>query len=151
MSTQKTKTCISVFVSSTYEDLKEHREEVLNVLHKFETFPYGMEFFGATFNTPLEECLEKVGASQIYIGIFAHRYGSIETKSGKSFTQLEYEEAQRLRLPSLIYIIDDNHPVQPKCIETNPKKIKNFLCLRKNWEKTILRINLRLLTILQRS
>jgi hypothetical protein len=47
------------------------------------------------------------------------RYGTIDPSSGKSLTQLEYEEARSLRLPSLIYIIDeDTHPVLPRHVET---------------------------------
>lgn len=46
------------------------------------------------------------------------RYGSIDVESGKSLTQLEYEEAQKLRLPSLIYLLDEERqPVLPKYIE----------------------------------
>ena len=36
-------------------------------------------------------------------------------------TRLEYDEAQRLELPSLIYIIDEeNQPILPKHVETGP-------------------------------
>lgn len=46
------------------------------------------------------------------------RYGSLDGESGKSFTHLEYEEAQRLRLPSLIYLLDEERqPVVPKHID----------------------------------
>lgn len=101
MATQKTKQYIPVFVGSTYVDLRDYRAEVQKVLIKFETIVKGMEFFGSTPNTPLDECIKKIRESEIYIGIFAHRYGSIDETSGKSFTHLEYEEAQKLKLPSL--------------------------------------------------
>src|SRR5688572_25395828 len=39
----------------------------------------------------------------------------------RSMTHLEYDEAQRLELPSLIYIIDEeNQPILPKHVETGP-------------------------------
>jgi hypothetical protein len=46
------------------------------------------------------------------------RYGSVDAATGKSLTQLEYEEAQRVGLPSLIYCLDeDRQPVLPRHIE----------------------------------
>ena len=60
-----------------------------------------MEFFGALPETPKEECLRLVRSANVYVGIFGLRYGFIDTESGKSLTQLEYEEAQAMRLPSL--------------------------------------------------
>ena len=38
----------SVFVSSTYEDLKEERQEVVNALLQMDCFPVGMEYFNAS-------------------------------------------------------------------------------------------------------
>lgn len=116
---------IPVFIGSTYEDLKDYRQAVQNELVRLETIIKGMEYFGSTPNTPLEECLIKVRESKIYIGIFAMRYGSVEEKSQKSFTHLEFEEAQRLNLPSLIYIIDENNqPVLPKYVDTGENAVK---------------------------
>jgi hypothetical protein len=52
------------------------------------------------------------------VGIVGMRYGSIDPANGKSLSQLEYEEARALRLPCLIYVIDeDRHPVLPRHIE----------------------------------
>ena len=78
-----------------------------------------MESFGALPETPKEECLRLVRSANAYVGIFGMRYGTIDPSSGKSLTQLEYEEAKALRLPCLIYIIDENtHSVLPKHVET---------------------------------
>ena len=41
------------------------------------------------------------------------RYGSIPDGYDQSMTHLEYDEAQRLELPSLIYIIDEE--ISPSC------------------------------------
>ena len=81
-----------------------------------------MEYFGSKPGRPKDECLKAVSSCRIYIGIFAMRYGSIDEETGKSMTQLEYEEACRLKLPSLIYLIDeDKQPVLPKFVETGEK------------------------------
>jgi hypothetical protein len=74
----------------------------------------GMEYFGSRPETPKDECLRIVRGCRAYIGIFAIRYGSIDPETGKSFAQLEYEEAQRIGLPSLIYLIDEERqPILP--------------------------------------
>lgn len=115
MPTQRT---LPVFVSSTFSDLRPYRNAVREALHRLEAVVRGMEYFGATPDTPKEECLRIVRGCQAYVGIFAMRYGSIDPETGRSFTHLEYEEAQRLRLPSLVYLIDeDRQPVFPRDID----------------------------------
>ena len=96
----------SIFVSSTFTDLERHRQVVREAIAKLEYGSKAMEFFGALPDTPKEECLRLVRSANSYIGIFAMRYGFVDPDSDKSLTQLEYEEAQALRLPSLIYLID---------------------------------------------
>lgn len=109
----------SIFVSSTFADLQRHRQLVREVIGRLEYGSKAMEFFGALPETPKDECLRLVRSANAYVGIFAMRYGFVDTQSGKSLTQLEYEEAQAIRLPSLIYLMDeDAHPVLPKHVDT---------------------------------
>jgi len=116
---------VPVFVGSTYEDLKEHRQFVKEALHRLEKIVRGMEYFGSKPGTPKEECLKAVRSCEVYIGIFAMRYGSIDEETGKSMTELEYDEAQRLKIPSLIYLIDEElQPVLPKFVDTDEKAEK---------------------------
>ncbi|HEY8118570.1 MAG TPA: DUF4062 domain-containing protein [Methylophilaceae bacterium] len=111
----------SVFVSSTFADLARHRQLVRDAIAKLEYGSKAMEFFGALPDTPKEECLRLVRSANLYVGIFAMRYGFIDHASEKSLTQLEYEEAQAIRLPSLIYVMDEEaHPVFPKHVDTGP-------------------------------
>lgn len=117
----------SIFVSSTFVDLERHRQLVREAISKLEIDSKAMEVFGALPDTPKEECLRLVRSSNAYIGIFSMRYGHIDPASEKSLTQLEYEEAQTLHLPSLIYIIDENaHPVLPKYVDTGASAEKLF-------------------------
>jgi hypothetical protein len=107
-----------IFVSSTFLDLEEHRRLVQDAIARLEHGTRAMEFFGALANSPREECLRLVRASEVFLGIVGMRYGSLDPETGKSLSQLEYEEAIALRLPCLIYLIDeDHHPVLPRHIE----------------------------------
>ena len=118
-----------VFVGSTFTDLQPHREAVQKALHVLETVVRGMEYFGALPDTPKDECLRIVRSCRAYVGIFAMRYGSVDPATTKSLTQLEYEEAQRIGLPSLIYLLDEERqPVLPAHIEfgDGAEKLKTF-------------------------
>ena len=107
-----------VFVGSTFLDLEAHRAAVRDAIHRLEGVVRGMEFFGSLPETPKEECLRIVRSCRAYVGLFAMRYGSVDESTGKSLTHLEYEEAQRIGLPSLIYLVDeDRQPVLPRHID----------------------------------
>jgi hypothetical protein len=109
----------SVFVSSTFADLERHRLLVREAITKLEHSSTSMEFFGALPDTPKEECLRLVRSANVYVGIFGMRYGHVDPITEKSFTQLEYEEGQVVRLPNLIYLIDEeSHPVLAKHVDT---------------------------------
>jgi hypothetical protein len=96
-----------VFISSTYEDLAEHRRAVWQLLEDFDASVRGMEQFGARPDAPLQTCLAEIEQSDVYVGIIGFRVGSIEASSGKSFTQLEYEYALQLDKVVLIYMADE--------------------------------------------
>lgn len=117
-----------VFLSSTYEDLEEHRQAILRMLARFKRQVTGMEYFGARSGEPLEECLKEVRESGVYLGIIGTRYGSI-AKDGKSFTELEYEEALAQKKDIRIYILDEqNHPILPKFVDKgeNADRLSRF-------------------------
>lgn len=112
---------IPIFVGSTYTDLMGYRDAVKDALHRLEFIVKGMEYFGSKPGAPIDECMNAVRSSQVYIGVFGMRYGSIPPGYSKSMTHLEYDEAQYIKLPSLIYIIDEeSQPILPKHVETGP-------------------------------
>ncbi|MDR3313015.1 MAG: DUF6273 domain-containing protein [Oscillospiraceae bacterium] len=82
-----------VFISSTYEDLKEERLQVINaLLEAGKFFPVSMEAFVADGDEQFE-CIKKyIDVSDYYIVIIAGRYGS-PAPDGKSYTEKEYDYA----------------------------------------------------------
>lgn len=98
----------NIFISSTYQDLQLHRNQIWSVLQNFDVDVIGMEKFGARKSKPLETCLTEITSCDIYIGIVSMCYGSIDDETGKSYTQLEYDKAKVLGLEILIYLIDEN-------------------------------------------
>lgn len=118
-----------IFVSSTKEDLVPYREAVESALTSMEHIPLGMEFFVSSPDSPIDACLSTVRRSQLYIVIVGMRYGSIEEGSGKSFTELEYDEAVKNKIPILAFIIDEERcAILPKYVDVGEKaeKLKDF-------------------------
>lgn len=118
-----------IFISSTYEDMLPYREAVSDALTSIEHLPIGMEQFVSTPDRPLDVCLTDVRRCQLYIVLVGMRYGSIDDETGKSFTELEYEEALKNNIPVLAFVINENEcPVLPKFVDTgvSAEKLKHF-------------------------
>jgi len=100
-----------VFVSSTYTDLIEHRQAVSARIRQLGAVDVAREYLGARDERPKDECIRLVRQeSDIFIGIYAHRYGTIPVGETKSITELEYIAASNVGIKRLIYIADDNIP-----------------------------------------
>src|SRR3990172_2601151 len=97
-----------IFVSSTTQDLIDYRRAVITAISRSGHTPICMEHQSAKDTTPLEESLRKVHDSNLYVGIFAWRYGFIPPKSDASITEMEYREAVRHGIPTLIFLLDEN-------------------------------------------
>jgi len=134
MPPKKSTTRKTVFISSTFLDLKEERKKVWDTLEKFDVTVKGMEQFGARKTNPLATCISEVEQSDIYVGIIGMRYGSEEQNSGKSYSQLEYEKAVEQNLEILIYLIDEeNSNVTPNLIQYEKiPKLNNFKTILKD-------------------
>ena len=98
-----------VYLSSTWKDLVEHRKAAMDSIRKGDCECKGMEDYPALAEPAARFCPEDVARCDIYVGIFAHSYGSIPDGHDRSFTELEYREAQRLGIPSLIFVVDESH------------------------------------------
>ena len=100
-----------VFISSTSIDLPEYREAVKNAIISVGFLPIGMETWPKTGENPVDKCRRMVDESEIYIGIYAYRYGwQPDGFGGKSITELEYDWAGEKGIPRLCFIMSDDHP-----------------------------------------
>lgn len=123
----------TVFVCSTFSNLTQEREGVLDAIRRLKLQHDSMEFFGARAEQPIETCLDEVRASDVLVVIIGHRYGTIVPGLGISYSEAEYTEGFRLKKPCLIYMRDENVPVLPKHIERDPEKLKLF----ERWKETL--------------
>src|SRR3954451_24337086 len=84
-----------VFVSSTYEDLREERAELQKALLKLNALPVGMELFPSAGNETWDFIKKQIDDSDYYVVVVAGRYGSEHT-DGLSFTEKEYDYARAI-------------------------------------------------------
>lgn len=115
-----------IFVSSTFEDLKEERRKVQDAILSMYHFPIGMEMFSAADEGQWEIIKETIDSSDYYILIIGYRYGSVIENgedAGISYTQKEYRYAVSQGIPVLAFFIDSKKvAVTPDKMEQNVKK-----------------------------
>ena len=110
-----------VYISSTYEDLKDHREAIYRALRRLGHDVRAMEDYVATDQRPIDKCIADVSACDVYVGILAWRYGFVPTDhnpDGLSITELEYRKAKELGKPLLIFMANEKAPWPPEFIDT---------------------------------
>jgi formylglycine-generating enzyme required for sulfatase activity len=112
----------TIYLSSTYEDLKEYRTVVFEALRKAGHQVDGMEDCVAADQRPVDKCLKDVEKAEIYIGLFAFRYGYTppaehNNPNGLSITELEYRRAEVLGKPRLAFLAKDDAGIPLKHVD----------------------------------
>jgi len=108
-----------VFVSSTSKDLYVYREQVRSVLVQRQVQPIMMEDFPAVSRDATELCKQKVEESDLFIGIYAKRYGYCPKGNDKSITEMEFEWAKQAKLETLIFVLSPDCKLEP----SNPVEV----------------------------
>lgn len=98
---------LQVFVSSTYTDLLAERQAAVSAILKAGHIPAGMELFTAGDQSQLDVIYRWIDESDVYMLILGGRYGSIEPKSGLSYTELEYDYAVSKNKPLFAVALKD--------------------------------------------
>ncbi|HXP78848.1 MAG TPA: DUF4062 domain-containing protein [Verrucomicrobiae bacterium] len=124
-----------IFLSSTSLDLSEARQRILKLLSVVPADLVHMEMFGSDETLPLDYALEQVRRSDLFIGVYAERYGSIDPSTGKSITELEYLEARKMLAEGhlsglLVYLLDPKADWRVDQIDRDPDRISALLALK---------------------
>ncbi len=113
-----------VFVSSTYEDLRAERQEVMQALLELDCIPSGMELFPAADEEQWSLIKRVIDECDYYIIICAGRYGSV-APSGLSYTEMEYQYALETGKPTLAFLHKNPQSLPlAKCEQTDEGKAK---------------------------
>jgi len=88
----------------------------------------------------IDSSLQMVRDSAAYVGIISHKYGQIpkcpiRNPKNLSITELEFDEAQRLNRPILLFIMGDEHQVIRRNVETNASKLEKLTDFRERAKK----------------
>src|SRR5215217_5340651 len=124
---------LQVFVSSTYQDLRDERQGAVEAILTAGHIPAGMELFAAGDESQMNVIRRWIRESDVFLLILGGRYGSIDSNSGLSYVHLEYREALLLQKPMFAVVVDDKHQEKrvkrfgTVVVETeNPTKLKEF-------------------------
>ena len=127
----------SVFISSTYEDLKNERQALMGVALENNFIPVGMEQFHAAPTSQWNVITKMIDECDFYLLVIGGRYGSIDEDTGISYTEKEYNYAKGKGLPVLVLIKEssaiteseqdtgDDKYVKMKKLDEFRKRVKN--------------------------
>jgi tetratricopeptide (TPR) repeat protein len=108
---------MKTFLSSTYLDLKDHRHAAIEALERLGQEVGRMEVFGARPDEPTTACLNEVKACDLFVGVYAYRYGFIPPEAGVSITEQEFNHAVQLGKPIFCFFVNEDYPWPPKLVE----------------------------------
>ena len=116
-----------IYVSSTFLDLKDHREQVERVIRRMGHTDVAIEYYVAEDKRPVAKCLDDVAACDVYVGIYAWRYGWIPTENNPanlSITEMEFRQAEDKHKPCLIFLLRDDAPWARSKMDRDTTKIE---------------------------
>lgn len=92
-----------VFVSSTFRDLEDERQEVMHALLELDCMPAGMELFPAANESQWNLIKRVIDDCDYYVLIIGGRYGSVGP-DGLSYTEMEYRYALEKGKPVISFL-----------------------------------------------
>jgi len=126
-----------IFVSSSFQDLQDYRLAAIRVLRQLGHEVVAMEDFVAGSEVPLKQMLDKVQRCELYVGLFAWRYGFVPkptvtagdatdpadpkvpeaTYGTTSITHYEYLQAKAKGIDCLAFLLDERVPWPPHLVD----------------------------------
>ncbi|WP_191600206.1 DUF4062 domain-containing protein [Marinomonas algicola] len=127
-----------IFVSSTFSDLIEERQEVMQALLELDCIPVGMELFPAADDDQWTLIKGLIDDCDYYVLIQAGRYGSIGPE-GRSYTQMEYEYALEKNIPIISFLHSDVSKIEKGKSEDVAESIEKLNAFRNLVQKKMCR------------
>lgn len=98
----------TIYVSSTFADLQAHRRALSLAIRRLGHVDIAMEYYLAEDRRPLDRCLRDAGACDLYVGLFARRYGYCPPGEQRSITELEFRAARAAGIDCLCFLLADD-------------------------------------------
>jgi hypothetical protein len=115
-----------VFISSTFVDLECCRKAASLCARRMGFQDIAMEYFTAEDRRPVEACLEAVRNCDLYVGIFAWRYGYVPGAGNpdrQAITEMEYRQALATNKHCIILLLDADAPWPRTSMDTDTTRI----------------------------
>ena len=106
-------------ISSTVLDLPEHRKAVIDACNRARVSPIAMEHLPARDADAVRVSMEMVDQADVYLGIFASRYGYVPEGRDVSITELELDRAIARQIPILVFVAHAEHLFKSEMIEAD--------------------------------
>jgi HEAT repeat protein len=106
-----------IYVSSTFADLHAHRKALSLAIRRLGHVDIAMEYYVAEDARPLDRCLRDAGSCDLYVGLFARRYGFCPPGGQRSITELEFRAASAADIDCLCFLLDEDAAWRDEYIE----------------------------------
>ncbi len=97
-----------IYVSSTFVDLTEHRRAVSLAIRRLGHIDVAMEYYVAENLRPVDRSVRDASTCDLYLGIFARRYGYCPPGERCSITELEFRAAREANVDCLCFLVPDS-------------------------------------------
>lgn len=122
----------TVFVSSTYTDMIDERNAVIQAIMRAGHIPLGMEAFGAANASSWKVITKTIDAADYYVLLIARRYGSINKAVDLGYTEQEFRYAVEKEVPVLVFLLDDTASWPGNYSDTEADAVARLKAFRTN-------------------
>ena len=95
-----------VFISSTLKDLANERKGAMEAVYERGHIPLAFENFSPADTSDREVIERAIRESQVYLLILGHRYGKLMPGDEISYTEFEYDLAEKYGLMRLVFVME---------------------------------------------
>ncbi|MGW8126774.1 DUF4062 domain-containing protein [Staphylococcus xylosus] len=98
-----------IFISSTYVDLIDERQKVVESVLECSNIPAGMELFTGENIEQWEIIKDWIDESDVFILLLGGRYGTLTFDKDISYIEKEYNYAQEQKIPTYVFILSETY------------------------------------------
>ena len=125
-----------VFISSTFRDLEQERQEVMHALLELDCMPAGMELFPAANETQWNLIKKVIDDCDYYVLILGGRYGTIGP-DGIGYTEMEYRYALESGKPTIAFLHRDPGKITAENFESTDEGKAKLRAFRESVERKL--------------
>ncbi|CAL4859987.1 DUF4062 domain-containing protein [Microbacterium sp. MM2322] len=111
-----------VFVSSTYLDLREERQSVIQALLIAGCIPAGMELFPAGNDEKWRLIQRVINECDYYVLVIGGKYGSLDPTTELSYTEMEFDYAESIGKPIMAFLHGEPGKLSGEQIELDAER-----------------------------